>query len=269
MSRSPDSTKIRHAPEDLPPAMQSLWRTFVIGYRAEPKLLSASLGAVAVGAIPDVLVAVWLKMISDGVIDGDRTLVMIAALGLAASAAATWFVRVMSERIERRFRDRVGIALESHVARLHAEVATIEHSERPEYMDRLSVLRDQVFALDHLFLSLFSTLGWIVRLVLTIVLLASISPVLILLVLFAIPTVFTSTQRPAVERRVEEGVASRHAPVPPPVRRGHHGSGGEGSARQRHRTVADRAATGSRRRVVRPRRPRSLDDRARGSPSAG
>ena len=49
-------------------------------------------------------------------------------------------------------------------------MATIEHHERPAYLDRLAVLRDQVFALDHLFMSLFSTLGWIFRLALTIVL---------------------------------------------------------------------------------------------------
>jgi hypothetical protein len=53
-----------------------------------------------------------------------------------------------------------GSRSESHVAQLQARVATIEHHERPEYLDRLSMLRDQIFALDHLFLSLFSTLGW-------------------------------------------------------------------------------------------------------------
>src|SRR3954469_23705550 len=195
--------------DDLPPAMSSLWRTFKLGYHAEPKLLTASLLAVVVGAIPDVLVAVWLKVMSDAVLDGRSTVVVVAGVLLGVCAAATWVVRVLTTRIERRFRDRVSIALESHVAQLHASVATIEHTERADYMDRLSVLRDQVFALDHLFMSVFSTLGWILRLVFTISLLASISPVLILLVLFAIPTVFSSTHRPAVEREVEESVASR------------------------------------------------------------
>ena len=57
----------------------------------------------------------------------------------------TWFLQVVSVRVQRRFRDRVTIALESHVARLQASVATIAHQERPEYLDRLAVLRDQVF----------------------------------------------------------------------------------------------------------------------------
>ncbi|HEX6872422.1 MAG TPA: ABC transporter ATP-binding protein, partial [Micromonosporaceae bacterium] len=100
--------------------------------------------------------------------------------------------------------DRVTVALESHVARLQASVPTIAHHERPEYLDRLSVLREQVFVLDHMYMSLFSTLGWILRLAVTIVLLMSISPVLALLVVFAVPTVLTSSWRPAVERAAHE-----------------------------------------------------------------
>ena len=66
--------------------------------------------------------------------------------------------------MQRRFRDKVTIALESHVARLQASVATIAHQERPEYLDRLAMLRNQVFVLDHMYMSLFSTCGWILRL---------------------------------------------------------------------------------------------------------
>jgi ATP-binding cassette subfamily B protein len=69
------------------------------------------------------------------------------------------------------------------------------------------MLRDQVFVLDHMYMSLFSTCGWILRLTVTVVLLASIHPALLLLAVCALPTVLTSTWRPAVERRVFERVA--------------------------------------------------------------
>src|SRR3977135_4360270 len=99
-----------------------------------------------------------------------------AAVGLGVSAAATWFLGTVSTRVQRRFRDKVTIALESHVARLQASVATIAHHERADYLDRLAMLRNQVFVLDHMYMSLFSTCGWILRLGVTIVLLASIHP---------------------------------------------------------------------------------------------
>ncbi len=124
------------------------------------------------------------------------------------SVTATWLLRTVSARVSRRFRDRVTIALEAHVAMLQASVATIEHHERRDYLDRLSVLRKQVFVLDHMYMSLFSTCGWILRLGVTVALLVSIHPVLALLVLFAVPTVVTSAWRPGVERVIEERNAS-------------------------------------------------------------
>src|SRR5437879_11454911 len=78
------------------------------------------------------------------------------------------------------------------------------HQERPEYLDRLSMLRNQVFVLDHMYMSLFSTLGWILRLGVTMTLLASIHPALMRLAAFAVPTVLTSTWRPEVERSAQE-----------------------------------------------------------------
>jgi ATP-binding cassette subfamily B protein len=134
---------------------------------------------------------------------------MAAAIGLGVSATATWFLRVVSDRVQRRFRDRVTIALESHVARLQASVATIEHHERPEYLNRLAVLRDQVFVLDHMYMSLFSTCGWVLRLGVTLVLLMSVHPALVFLAVCALPTALTAAWRPGVERRAME----REAPM--------------------------------------------------------
>jgi ATP-binding cassette subfamily B protein len=197
----------RSAIEPLPPALSSMWRLCVLGYRHEPRLMVASFVLSQLAALPDALLALWLMLLGMGVVDHRPRLVQGAAIGLGVSAAATWFLRTVSTRVQRRFRDKVTIALESHVARLQASIATIAHQERPEYLDRLSMLRNQVFVLDHMYVSLFSTLGWILRLVVTMALLASVHPALVLLVLFAIPTVVTSTWRPDVERAAQEGGA--------------------------------------------------------------
>ena len=193
---------------ELPPALRSMWRALVRGYQAEPLLLSVAFGLSLLAALPDALLALWFKFLADGVLAGDRTLVLSASVALGVSAAATWFLRVISDRTQRRFRDQVTIALESHVAGLQATVATIAHHERPEYLDRLAVLRNQVFVLDHMYMSLFTTCGWILRLGVALALLVSIHPALALLAVFALPTVLTATWRPGIERRVEEQGAS-------------------------------------------------------------
>jgi ATP-binding cassette, subfamily B, bacterial len=185
-----------------------MWRVLKLGYRHEPRLLLVAFAVSQLAALPDALAALWLKRLGDGVLRGDRGEVTTAALALAVSAALTWILVTLSTRVQRRFRDKVTIALEAHVARLQAEIATIAHQERPEYLDRLSVLRNQVFVLDHMYMSLFSTCGWILRVAVAIVLLASIHPALLLLAVAALPPVFTSGWRPAVERAAEEKVAA-------------------------------------------------------------
>ena len=190
--------------DGLPPALASMWRLCKLGYSHEPGLLVAAFSLALLSALPDALLAFWFKLLGDGVLQADWRLVQIAAVALAVSATGTWFLRTVSARVQRRFRDKVTIALESHVARLLASIATIAHQERPEYLDRLAVLRDQVFMLDHMYMSLFSTCGWILRLGVTIALLMSIHPALGLLAVFAVPTVLTSTWRPSVERSAYE-----------------------------------------------------------------
>ncbi len=194
--------------DDLPPALPAMWRALKRGYEAAPLLLSVAFGLALAAALPDALLALWFKLLADGVLGGRRGLVVTAAVGLGVSAAATWFLRVISDRTQRRFRDQVTIALESHVAWLLASVATIEHHERSAYLDRLAMLRNQVFVLDHMYMSLFTTGGWILRLGVTVALLVSIHPALALLAAFALPTVLTSTWRPGVERVAEERGAS-------------------------------------------------------------
>jgi ATP-binding cassette subfamily B protein len=201
MTFSPDRD---HPIEPLPPALSSMWRLCKLGYRHEPRLMVASFGLSQLAALPDALLALWLMLLGKGVLDHRPGMIEGAAIGLGLSTAATWILRTLSTRVQRRFRDKVTIALESHVAQLQASVATIAHQERPEYLDRLSMLRNQVFVLDHMYMAVFSTLGWILRLGVTMALLMSIHPALILLALFAVPTVLTSTWRPDVERSAQE-----------------------------------------------------------------
>jgi ATP-binding cassette subfamily B protein len=181
-----------------------MWRALKLGYRHEPWMIVLTFALSQLAALPDALLALWLKLLGDGVLQADRGRLYTAAVGLGLSTTATWFLRTVSTRVQRRFRDKVTVALEAHVARLQASIATIAHQERPEYLDRLSMLRNQVFVLDHMYMSLFSTCGWILRLGVTVALLMSIHPALALLAAFALPAALTSTWRPGVERAVEE-----------------------------------------------------------------
>ena len=201
--------------DDMPAALPSMWRAVKRGYDTEPALIAIAFALSLLAALPDALMPLLLLLLANGLEDGAPTMVLLGALGLALAAALTWVLRIVSDRTQRRFRDRVAIALECHVADLQASVATVEHHERPDYLDRLSILRNQVFVLDHMYMALFSTCGWILRLAVATGLLMSVHPALALLLAFALPTVVTSSWRPAVERAAEQAGAqaerlSRH-----------------------------------------------------------
>ena len=193
--------------DDLPASLPSMWRLCRLGLRYEPTLMTWAFGLSLIAAIPDALLALWFKLMADALAAGKSTQLLVTSIALGVSAAGTWFLRTVSTRVQRTFRDKVTIALESHVARLQATIATIAHQEVPEYLDRIAMLRDQIFVLDHMYMAVFSMAGWILRLAVTVALLVSVHPALVFLTLFALPTVFTSTWRPGVERVAQERAA--------------------------------------------------------------
>jgi ATP-binding cassette subfamily B protein len=182
----------------------------MLGFRHEPRLMSVSAGLALLAALPDALLALWMALLASGLLRRQGTLVTVAAVGLAVSVAATWLLRTVSARVQRRFRDKVTIALEAHVARLQASVATIAHQERPEFLDRLAMLRNQVFVLDHMYVSLFTFGGWVLRLAVTLALLASIHPALLLLAILGLPPALSSVWRPRIERIAQDAGVQAH-----------------------------------------------------------
>src|SRR3954471_7985168 len=86
-------------------------------------------------------------------------------------------------------------------------IGRFAHREVPGNPDGTACLRVRVFVLDHMYMSVFSMAGWILRLVVTMVLLASVHPLLLLLAVCAIPTIWSSTWRPTVERAAQERAA--------------------------------------------------------------
>lgn len=193
--------------EQLPGTTEALWRSMKLGFRAEPWLLTLALGASLAAAVPDPLIALGLKYFADAAQSNDGTALALSAVFLGVLSVGGWLLRIAAERANRRFADRSTVTLESHVAGLQASVPGIAHHERPDLLDRLAVLRDQVFALNHLYGSLFTAAAAVFRLVVTVALLMSVHPALALLILFAAPPVWTSSWRAGKERVVWESVA--------------------------------------------------------------
>jgi ATP-binding cassette, subfamily B, bacterial len=188
----------------IPGGLVTMWRTMRHAFRAEPAMAVMSLVLSVLSVVPGVLLAVWLKFIVDGATQHDRGLLLAGAIGVAASSVAIWLLRLATSRVVRRFRMKVAVSLETYVADLQAGIDTIEHQERPEYLDRLAVLRESVYQLDHMLLALMDTISALASLVLTLAVLALVSPLMMLLAVFAVPSVIVSSWRSGALRRAEE-----------------------------------------------------------------
>lgn len=91
-----------------------------------------------------------------------------------------------------------------------ATFPTLEHFERPEYLDRLELLRQSPGAVGRALGAAVSNLSGMVQLAVTVTLLGWVDPVLVLLPLFAVPSLLGSL---AARRRLaaaEEATAEQH-----------------------------------------------------------
>jgi ATP-binding cassette subfamily B protein len=198
----------RREEDDLPGVARSLRYSLRLAYRAEPKLLVISFVMMTLSWVPEALGALWLKMLVNGSIDHQETRIRWAAAGLAAAAAAGWLLRTIGGRIENRFRDKATIEIEAHVAWLQGTIAGLDHHERPALLDRLQLLREQVFLLNHVYAALMSTIGSVGRVVVTLGLLMSVHPALVIPFSLALATVRVAPWRAKVERATAEAAAS-------------------------------------------------------------
>ena len=194
----------------LPGSWVSLRRSLKTGWQTSPRLILVALLSTLAGAVPDAMFAWGLAEFASSMITGNHAGIVTSSALLAAMAAGNWLLQTVDTRVNRRFADEATVIIESHIAELQASVSTIEHHERPDQLDRISVLREHASALSNLYAQLFSVLGAFVRLLITLGLLLSVHPFLVLLGFFAIPTVVVSGRRAAVEKRVEEDGAHHY-----------------------------------------------------------
>jgi ATP-binding cassette, subfamily B, bacterial len=208
--------------------MREQWRALAMlvrtAWRTDP-WRSFALLLEPVGSLRFPLFAWCLKLMVDGALRHDARLLALAGAGIAATRVL-WFVAMWKGSMIRvRLTEEVGFALDREIATLSAGLPGLEHHERPDYLDRLELLRQGRGVLGDSLNALINAANALVAGVGTMVALALASPWLLLLVPFALPALPIATLQNRWMGEAEERSG-------PPARR----------ARQLQRLTVDRNA---------------------------
>ncbi|MDB4951820.1 MAG: transporter ATP-binding protein [Gemmatimonadetes bacterium] len=156
-----------------------------------------------------------LKLMADGALHRDLRLLAIGAAGITATRVMAFVGMWSGSWIRNRLIEEVGFELDRELASLSAQLPGLEHHERPDYQDRLELLRQQQGILGNSLSILIYVANTIVGAVSTLVGLALVSPWLLLLVPFALPAIPIA----ALEQRWISDAEQRSGP---PSRRARH-----------------------------------------------
>ncbi len=172
--------------------MREQWRALALlvrtAWRTDP-WRSAGLLLEPVGQLQVPLFAWFLKLMADGALRADLRLLGMGAAGIVATRVLGFVGSWTGSSIRTRLTEEVGFAFDREISTLASRLPGLEHHERPDYQDRLELLRQSQGVLGGSLNSLVVTANVVVAGVGTLVALALASPWLLLLVPFTLPAI--------------------------------------------------------------------------------
>ncbi|WP_159079455.1 ABC transporter ATP-binding protein [Plantactinospora sp. BC1] len=151
--------------------------------------------------------ALALKLVTDGALAGDWTRAGIGVGTLAAMIAVMFSAYGISVPLQTTVSERAARLFEQDVMRLVTSIPTVEPHERPDFADRLEVLRSNSRLLVGALWTALSNVSFFVGAASALSLLAGADPALLLLPLFGIPLFVTSARA----ERLRDGAIGRTA----------------------------------------------------------
>ena len=153
------------------------------------------------------LQAVGLGLFADGVVTRNEGRAVTGALLVATLVVASRLLDWASVTIRMRLREHTILLLDQRVMGYVADAPGLEHHERPEHQDKLGLIRWERWALNNPFMPIAWTLGSVIQMLTTLVVLASLHPLLLLLPLAAVPSMVVGLR---IEHLLER-VRNEHA----------------------------------------------------------
>jgi ATP-binding cassette, subfamily B, bacterial len=187
--------------------LRNLRAMCAVSWQADRARSVGALVSTALLPVSRSLQAVGLGLFADGVVTRNQGRAVTGALLVAALIAASHLLDWASVTVRMRLREHTILLLDQQVMGYVAEAPGLEHHERPEHQDKLGLIRSERWALNNPFMPIAWTLGSVIQMLATLVVLASLHPLLLLLPVAAAPSMVLGLR---IERLLER-VRNEHA----------------------------------------------------------
>ena len=173
-------------------ALSSPRALFATAARTAPLDLFASLGLALISALGLPLFPLLFKVLVDAATGESTRSAVPAAVALAAVSAGALAARSFAAMFAWNLWERMTIVLDEQLVATAGKLGLVDRIERPEYIERLTLLRTHRETFQQSMMSLLWSAVLAVQVLVTIVLLITVAPVLLLLPLFSVAPIVAS-----------------------------------------------------------------------------
>jgi ATP-binding cassette subfamily B protein len=168
----------------------------------------ASLTLMISGAVAAPLMALSLRWLTNAAVAGDTTTAGVAGIAVAACAMGVLTLSHFAHLAYFELAEIDTLTTELRLIALSSGSAGIEHQERAEFADRLTVLQQEIQQIQNGIYAALTLSGLVVAISLTGLLLAMVNPVLLLLPLVAVPPLMAGRRAQLILDRSREEAAA-------------------------------------------------------------
>ncbi|HEX4401786.1 MAG TPA: ABC transporter ATP-binding protein [Galbitalea sp.] len=160
---------------------------FFDGFRAAPGWMTLVTIMLLLGSIASTCYPLGYRLLVDGALSGSIPQAVWGIVVVGVLMSLGWVLTAIGATESMALSDRIALGRTAHLIRLTSGVAGVEHLERPDYLtgvEQLTANRRQLSAAPR---QILSNLSSVARIVTLLVLLASVSPWLLLLPICTVP----------------------------------------------------------------------------------
>ena len=175
--------------------------------RADPRraavvTLLEFLNALSVGTAP-----FWLKLLADSALAGDAFAVSLAGTSAALAFTLALFAGWIGTNAQMILQERTSLLLDERMAKLSLDIPGLEHHERPDFQNKLALLRADRELLGQSLAAILAGLNLLIRFTSAVVLLATVDPSLVFLPAFGLALIGTGRKVHQIRQRVREATS--------------------------------------------------------------